>query len=345
MKKSIFFIVVFSLFISVFSETLIMKNGNLITGQIMEYIRDREIYVFNTYNPEGLLDKIIDVNVEDVEAVLLTQVVNGIKDNVYTNFKYGFHLKKPGPKWYFIENPHDTLPFITIAKTKTYNAEDEKFRLYIFGPFENIPNYILDKDNKKMFIDYARNFLIKNFKLYIGYEDGIQVRNGISYFWRIANNFVFANNGSEIKMKYKQLLTISGKFVFVMDYCGDEKKFDREVEKSELPEIIDGFKYILEENIYVQISDIYYYEKDFRKSLEFLKLAIKMQPEKWQLYQKLGDIYGKLGMLKDSKKSFKDALELKGDKIMLKFELDNVTDEFYNGIGHFDSDQQIKNTY
>jgi hypothetical protein len=39
-------------------------------------------------------------------------------------------------------------------------------------------------------------------------------------------------------------------------------------------------------------------------------------------------------MHKDSRKAFRDALNLKGDRILLNFELDNVTDEFYNGYGN-----------
>ncbi len=324
----IIFLLILTICIPVFSETIILKNGRLIIGEIMEYRRSRGLFVVNVLGKTKMVEEIIDVYLKDIEAILITQVVTGINGDFYNNYKYQVSIKKPSDKWFFVENPLDTKPLITIAKTSDFSPEDQKFRLFVYGPFENLPEGVMNNNNK--FIDFAKEFFIENFKLYIGYEEGIETINDIKFYWRNSNNFVFTRIGQEIKMQYKQYLTVKGKYVIVMDYCDDEKKFNRETQ--ELSQVINTFSYVQDENIFFQISSVFYSQKNYKQALFYIKKALELQPERGELYQKQGDIYGKMGMPKEAMRSFEEAIRYQADPVFVNFLLNNTSNNHYNGL-------------
>ena len=104
MKKIFFFLLLFFAAFLPYGETFLLKNGTLINGKLMSYSGTREVYIVNVYGSNNLIEKIYDLKRDEVEAILVKQVVNGIYKNTYKNFKYGFSIKKPDGKWFFIEN-------------------------------------------------------------------------------------------------------------------------------------------------------------------------------------------------------------------------------------------------
>ncbi|MGM0608335.1 MAG: tetratricopeptide repeat protein [Candidatus Muiribacteriota bacterium] len=330
MKKSLTIILIclFVFLYSVEGETFILENGSLVEGELMEYNRKQEYYLINTYHADGTIDEILELPAEEIEAVLLKQTVTGVKNNIYTNFKHRFKLSKPDQNWYFIEDKYDTKPIIQISRTMDPGADDKKFRLFIYGPYENIPESIFVDDDK--FKEYIKDFLIRNFKLYIGFENDIEYFNGIRFYWRFANNFVFTRSGKEVKMQYKQFVTVRDRYIFVMDYCDNEKSFSRETQ--ELENVIETFDYLQEDNIYYDIATIYYMEENYQNSLQFLKKAIKLQPERGELYHKKGHIYGKLGRTDEAIEAFNDALRFGADPVFVNFLLEKTGENSYNGL-------------
>ncbi len=328
MRKIFFIMVLFSILLTIDAETFILKNGTLITGEIKDYFPEKEFYTVNIMGKDKMVDKIIDIKKENVEAIMIRQVLTGQNGNEFRNFKFQFFLKKPSADWFFIENPSDTKPILTVAQKTDFDDSTPKARIFIYGPYPELtPDMVAHDDDLKKF---ARDFFIKNFRMYIGYEDGVEYINNRKYFWRIANNFVFDSSQREIKMKYKQILCLNAHYVYVIDYCNDEKKFSRET--GLLEQVMQSFKFQSDENIYLQISNMFYYQKEYKKAMEFLKRAVDLEPHRGDLYQKMGDIYGRLGLMKDAFKSFKKALRNGADKTLIQFELDNLEEEFYNGV-------------
>jgi|GEM_PF-4877837 len=327
-KKMLILFLIFFGFFSSHAETFILKNGTLITGEIKKYSPTKKFYTVNIPGKDTMVEDIIDIKREDIEAILIKQVISGAQGKEFRNFKYQFYIKKPTEDWFFIENPIDNKPILTIAQKTDIDDSTPKVRVFVFGPYPELTEEMLDDQNE--LTKFARDFFIKNFRMYIGYEDGIEYINNRMFFWRIANNFVFDSSQREVKMKYKQFLCMNAKHIFVIDYCHDEKRFSRET--GLLDEIVRSFEFQTDENIYLQISNMFFYKGHYKKALDYIKKAIELQPHRGDLYQKMGDIYGRLGLMKDAFKAFKDSLRHGADSTLIEFELDNLDEEFYNGV-------------
>lgn len=320
MNYVIFFLILMQS--SLLAESIMLKNGNFISGTISGFENDQ--YTIVEDGKKYVIDK------KNIDLILIDEFQTGIYENEYKNFKYNCSITKPQriffiPKKMAGYNTSSEIHNLLIMSKKMIVDESESLVwLDIIKLKEKHSN-----TNNTEYIELCDTILRENYKGNTRFPGKISLINSYNaYVQKMTNNRDVY--GKTMRFMMKQMIIVKENMAYVIT-C--QEKF-REFEKSE-PEfdsIINSFKFIEALDTFSNIAYMHYFNKEYDKAIKYFQKAIEQQPHDAELYNRLGIMFTFVGDFKKARANFEKAHDLNMKNKLIQYNMEKTGNDNFTGL-------------
>lgn len=317
-----FLLIILIINFPVFSETIMLKNGNFISGTIKNF-EDNKYTIIED-------DKKYVIKKKNIDLILMNEYKTGIFDNEYKNFKYNCAIKKENrlffiPKKIVVENSSSQLKnLVIISKKLIVDNTDTLIWLDTIKLKEKHKN-----SSNMNYIKICDNILRLNYRNNTRFPGEIKtIHSYYAYVQKMTTNKKIF--GKSMRYMLKQMIIIKEDRAFVVTCQEKFRNFDKI--EPEFDKIINSFKFIESLDTFSNLAYMYYFNKEYTKAIKYFRKAVELEPDNADLYNKLGIMYTFIGDFKKAKKNFEKGHELDISNKHIEYNNENTGDDNFTGL-------------